>query len=433
MSNFAFFWFRRDLRLHDNAGLYFALNTFKQIIPVFIFDTHILNSLANKQDPRVEFICARLREMNEQLKAAGSSLFVYTGSPVEVWKKILAEYPGCAVYANEDYEPDTLKRDRQVAKFLSSRGVASFFLRDQVIFAPQDILKDDKTPYTVFTAYKRKWLQKFNLDRCEPLPIDDLFAKFYRCRPRPVPDLTSLGFIKTGYQFPTTKIDPKVIINYHKTRDYPAQPGTSRLGMHLRFGTVSVRELVQLALDLNDTWLNELIWREFFMIILYHFPHVVHHSFRPVYDGIAWRNDEKDFTRWCDGLTGYPMVDAGMRELNATGFMHNRARMITASFLSKHLLIDWRMGERYFAAKLLDYELAANNGNWQWAAGTGCDAVPYFRIFNPALQQKRFDPDFAYIKKWLPEFGSKDYPQPIIDHNLARARAIAVYKQALQK
>lgn len=433
MSNLVFFWFRRDLRLHDNTGLYHALHSKNQVIPVFIYDSRILNNLAEKKDPRVEFISVRLAQLDKALKAAGSSLFVFTGEPLQVWQKIISKFPGKAVYTNEDYEPQALERDQKVAAFLHSQAVAFYSFKDQVIFSPKEVVKDDSTPYTVFGAFKRKWMRLVSPAHYHSYPTEELFSQFYKSQPQEHPAIADLGFQKTGYQFPPGKIDPEIIVNYHKTRDYPAKSGTTRLGLHLRFGTVSVRELVALAMDLNDTWLGELIWREFFMMILYHFPQVACQSFRPAYDRIAWHNNNDDFQRWCAGQTGYPLVDAGMRELNATGFMHNRTRMVTASFLCKHLLIDWRWGEQYFAAKLLDYDLAANNGNWQWAAGTGCDAAPYFRVFNPALQQKRFDPDFAYIKKWLPEFGSQNYPQPMVEHNLARNRAIAVYKQALQE
>ncbi len=430
MSDNVFFWFRRDLRLNDNAGLYHALKSGFKVIPVFIFDTKILDKLENKKDKRVEFILSALRDIQNVLKAANSSLFICYGNPVEVWSKLINEFNSKAVYTNNDYEPCAITRDQQVKELFNSRGRGFYSYKDQVIFEKDQVLKPDGKPYTVFTAFKNKWLKLYTPEQSETYPTENLFSNFFSCKADKLPELSDFGFETTDTLFPAKQISPDFIKNYHLTRDFPALEGTTRLGVHLRFGTLSVRELMRIAFELNETWLSELIWREFFMTILYHFPHVENHSFKSQYDNIQWRNDKKEFELWRRGLTGYPLVDAGMRELNRTGFMHNRVRMVTASFLIKNLLIDWRWGERYFAEKLLDYDLAANNGNWQWVAGTGCDAVPYFRIFNPMTQLDRFDKDLVYVKKWAPEYGSSAYPQPLVDLAASRNRAIMVYKQA---
>ncbi len=430
MSDTVFFWFRRDLRLYDNAGLYHALKSGLTVIPVFIFDPNILDKLGNKKDKRVEFIFSALLEIHNTLKAANSGLFVRYGDPVEVWKKLIFEFNGKAVYINNDYDPAAITRDRRVKDLFESRGLGFYGFKDQVVFEKDQVLKHDGTPYTVFTPFKNKWLKLYTPDRSETYPAENLFSNFYCCRAGELPGLSDFGFEKTGAVFPPRQISPEVIKNYHLTRDIPALAGTTRLGVHLRFGTVSIRELVRTAFELNETWLSELIWREFFMTILYLFPYVETRSFKSRFDRIQWINDEKEFDLWRRGLTGFPLVDAGMRELNQTGFMHNRVRMITASFLVKNLLIDWRFGERYFAENLLDYDLAANNGNWQWVAGTGCDAAPYFRIFNPETQLEKFDKDRVYVKKWAPEYGSSAYPEPVVGLADSRKRAIMVYKQA---
>ncbi|MBN1466272.1 deoxyribodipyrimidine photo-lyase, partial [candidate division KSB1 bacterium] len=379
------FWFRRDLRLHDNAGLHLALRGDYPVMPLFIFDQDILRDLRDKSDRRVEFIHQTLREMQDELASYGSSLLVRHGSPTEVWRQLIAQFDIARVYSNADYEPYAINRDSKIAAILESRGIEFKAMKDQVIFAEDDVLKANREPYTVYTPYKNAWKKK--LFDSDVLNVDYAIAPhahhFWQTPPQPIPSLQEIGFRPVGTIFPAKEINEELIRKYHLQRDIPGIAGTSRLGVHLRFGTVSIRDLVRRALLLNETWLDELIWREFFMMILHRFPHVENRSFREKYDDIAWRNNRDEFDSWCNGRTGFPLVDAGMRELNETGFMHNRVRMVTASFLTKHLLINWRWGERYFAEKLLDYDLAANNGNWQWAAGTGCDAAPYFRVFNP--------------------------------------------------
>jgi len=432
MSDNVFFWFRRDLRLNDNSGLYHALKSGYKVIPAFIFDTHILNKLDNKKDKRVVFFLSSLQEIQNLLKAANSSLFIRYGDPVQVWQQLISEFKSRGVYTNNDYEPYAIYRDRQVKELFNSQGLEFYSYKDQVVFEKDEVIKPDGTPYTVFTAYKNKWLKHYSPDHIETFPSEKLFSNFYSCETQKIPEPNDIGFEKTDTLFPSKHISPEVIEHYHLNRDFPAIEGTTRLGVHLRFGTVSIREAVRIAFELNETWLSELIWREFFNTILFHFPQVENHAFRAHYDNIQWRNDEKEYELWCRGLTGYPFVDAGMRELKKTGFMHNRVRMVTASFLTKNLLIDWRLGERYFAKKLLDYDLAANNGNWQWVAGTGCDAAPYFRIFNPMTQLNRFDNDLVYVKKWVPEYGTSAYPRPIVDLADSRTRAIMVYKEAKQ-
>jgi deoxyribodipyrimidine photo-lyase len=426
------FWFRRDLRLDDNAGLYHALNSGLPVLPVFIFDRNILDRLDTIKDPRVEFIYNSLDEINKKLTRYNSSLAVFCGKPDEIFPAIIKQYQVNAVFANKDYEPYARERDTKISSMLSSYGIKFELFKDQVIFEEDEVLKQDGKPYTVFTPYSISWKRKFKLTNIENYTSEKLICNFLRCNYK-FPELGELGFKRSGLTFPSKEIKKNIISKYHIHRDYPfIENGTTRLGIHLRFGTLSIRKLVQLAAKLNETFLNELIWREFFMMILWHFPHTTERSFKQEYDLIRWRNNEKEFFAWCNGLTGYPLVDAGMRELNNTGYMHNRVRMITASFLSKHLLIDWRWGERYFASRLLDFELSSNVGNWQWAAGSGCDAAPYFRIFNPAVQTKKFDPKFKYIKKWVPEFNDKNYPQQIVEHNFARNRAITEYSRALK-
>jgi deoxyribodipyrimidine photo-lyase len=425
-SNATVFWFRRDLRLTDNAGLYHALRESKNVLPVFIFDTNILDELEDKADKRVQFIHHTLTDLKIQLEEMGSTLLVLYGNPVELFKKINPK----AVYTNHDYEPYARKRDEQVAAILKKKDCDLKTYKDQVIFEKDEVVKDDGKPYTIFTPYSKKWKAKFTAFYCKSYPTEKYYSAFKKCNPLPFPSLTEIGFKETDAKFPERSIKQSIIEHYHNTRDFPSQPGTTRLSVHLRFGTVSIRKLVQVAIKKNSVWLNELIWREFYHMILWYFPNV-DKSFKSQYDRIKWRNNEKEFKAWCEGKTGYPIVDAGMCELNETGFMHNRVRMITASFLTKHLLIDWRWGEAYFAKKLLDFDLAANNGGWQWASGSGCDAAPYFRVFNPYLQTKKFDPEMKYIKKWIPEYDSATYLQPIVDHDFARKRVLKVYKEAL--
>lgn len=419
------FWFRRDLRLEDNHGLHQALKANVPVLPIFIFDTEILEGL-DPEDARVTFIYDLLKGMHQKLTERKIGLRCIKGTPLEVYQKLVNDYEVQAVYTNEDYEPYALKRDQKVAQFLKSREIPFFVHKDQVIFAKGEILKNDGKPYTVYTPYKNKWLEHFSGNNLQDFPIDQWEG--YLKQEFPFPSLEELGFKPSSISVPD--FDLGVMSHYANNRDYPAKEETSRLGPHLRFGTLSIRKLVGQAKS-HSVFLSELIWREFFMQILYHFPQVVDQNFKPQYNGIAWRNKEEEFSQWKKGQTGYPIVDAGMRELNTTGFMHNRVRMVVASFLCKHLLIDWRWGETYFAEKLLDYELAANNGNWQWAAGTGCDAAPYFRVFNPTEQVKKFDPDLKYIKKWVPELDSLEYPTPMVEHKFARNRALETYKQGI--
>ncbi|RAJ73930.1 deoxyribodipyrimidine photo-lyase [Chitinophaga dinghuensis] len=426
-------WLRRDLRLNDQAALYHALRSGMPVLPVFIFDTNILDDLEDKADKRVLFIHHTLEQLNKQLKNFGSTIVTFHGTPVEAFRYWTQKYQVGAVYTNHDYEPYARQRDAAVAKELELQGIGFFTSKDQVIFEKNEVLKDNGEPYTVFTPYSKKWRAKLTPFYLKSYPVDKYLSHLFKAKSEAIPSLASLGFKKLeNAEFPSAELDEGIISDYKETRDFPYLTGTTRIGLHLRFGTVSIREVARLGLELNDTFVNELIWREFFQMILWHFPHVVGHSFKREYDSIPWRNNEKEFRLWCEGKTGYPIVDAGMRELNATGFMHNRVRMITASFLAKHLLIDWRWGEAYFAAKLLDYELASNNGNWQWAAGSGCDAAPYFRVFNPSLQTERFDKELIYIRKWVPELDTFDYPPQIIAHDIARKRALEVYSAALK-
>ncbi len=432
-GNIAIFWFRRDLRLEDNAGLYHALRSGLQVQPVFIFDTNILDDLEDKTDKRVLFIHQALEQIQTQLEALKSGLDVRHGKPMEVFKQLMTEYNIVKVFTNHDYEPYATERDSAIAAMLKEKGITFQTYKDQVIFEKDEVLKDDGKPYTVFTPYSRKWKAKLNSFYLKSYPTADYFEFFHKRGPKALPDIKETGFTSSSFTFPDAVLDAKMAKKYTEQRDFPAIKGTSRLGVHLRFGTISIRQLAQQATKLNETYLNELIWRDFYHMILWHFPRVGKGlSFKPEYDRINWRNNESEFAAWCEGRTGYPIVDAGMRELNATGYMHNRVRMIVASFLTKHLLIDWRWGEAYFAKKLLDFDLAANNGGWQWAAGSGCDAAPYFRIFNPYLQTKKFDPDGAYIKKWVPELNELTYPRPIVEHEFARKRCLDTYAAAIR-
>lgn len=432
-SPIALFWFRRDLRLNDNAGLYHALKDNKIVLPVFIFDTAILNQLEDKADIRVEFIHQQIEKLQIELVEINSSILVMKGSPMEVFKSLSEKYNIARVYANHDYEPYAINRDQEIEKLLHTSGASFHSFKDQVIFEKEEVLKDDNKPYTVFTPYMRKWKSKLKSYYTKPYPTQKYFSHFIKTSPFSIPSLTEIGFKPTGLKFPDIKLNEYVVKKYNEQRDIPSINGTSRLSVHLRFGTVSIRELVEKAQQLNEKWLNELIWREFYMMILYHFPHVIQKAFKPAYDKIPWSDNEIHFQKWCEGKTGYPIVDAGMRELNQTGFMHNRVRMIAASFLTKHLLIDWRWGEAYFAKKLLDYELSSNNGGWQWSASSGCDAAPYFRVFNPYEQTKKFDPQLKYIKHWIPEYDELTYIKPIVDHKYARERVLSTYKAALSK
>ena len=428
------FWFRRDLRLDDNAGLYHALKGEHPVLCVFIFDKDILDKLEDKDDARVTFIYQAIEDLHNKLQKLGSTLLVLYGKPLQAWESILNDHNIAAVYTNHDYEPYAKQRDEKIAKILKEKAIPFNTYKDQVIFDKNEVVKDDGLPYTVYTPYMRRWYSKLASFYFKAYPVNGYLQHLYKAAPTALPGLKEMGFIKSECKFPG-KHYKEIITDYHEKRDLPAIKGTSHVGLHLRFGTVSIRQLVQTAFGYKDkTWLNELIWREFYMMILDHFPQTIDHAFRPAYDRIKWENNEAQFEAWCEGKTGYPIVDAGMRELNATGFMHNRVRMISASFLSKDLLIDWRWGERYFARKLLDYEAASNVGGWQWAAGSGTDAAPYFRIFNPYAQTKKFDPKLEYIKKWVPEYADfSKYPKPIVDHAFARDRCLKAFKAALAK
>jgi deoxyribodipyrimidine photo-lyase len=427
------FWFRRDLRISDNAGLYHALKDKNPVVPIFIFDPNILDELEDPKDRRVEFIYKAVASLKEKLIKKKATFDVRYGVPKEIFSQLLKDYKIEKVFTNHDYEPYAADRDTVIADLMQKHGASFHTFKDQVIMERNEVLKDNGKPYTIFTPYSRRWKAIVNEFYLRSYSTEKYASNFFKQTTRKIPSLASLKFKATGKAFPSSNSNYDIIKDYAKNRDFPSIKGTSHLGIHLRFGTVSIRKLAREARDLNETFLNELIWRDFFQMILFHFPQVVSNSFKSEYDKIRWRNNEKEFDAWCNGQTGYPIVDAGMRELNETGFMHNRVRMITASFLTKHLLIDWRWGEAYFAKKLLDYELAANNGNWQWAAGTGCDAAPYFRIFNPYLQTKRFDPDLKYIRKWVPEFEEYTYPQPIVEHEFARKRCLEVYGKAVKQ
>lgn len=423
------FWFRRDLRLEDNVGLFQALQSEYPVIPLFIFDEAILDSLP-KNDARVSFIHDSLSKINANLKELKSSLLVKKGKTQEVWQALLQEFYVKEVFFNKDYEPYAIQRDLAICELLESNKTAHFSFKDQVIFEEMEITKADGLPYTVYTPYKNKWLEKYqSMAPVQEYDSSVKFSNFYKSN-FTFPTLEQIGFEESSIKVIPHNL--KNVANYHETRDYPALDSTTHLSPHLRFGTVSIRKLVNWAAHKNQVFLSELIWREFFMQILFSFPKVVTNNFKSAYDGIQWRNNEEDFKRWCSGTTGYPMVDAGMRELIETGYMHNRVRMVVASFLCKHLLINWQWGEAYFAEKLLDFELSANVGNWQWAAGTGCDAAPYFRVFNPEIQFKKFDEKGIYIRKWIPEF-DLGYGEPMVEHAFARDRAIATYKAGIMK
>ena len=425
------FWFRRDLRLFDNHGLFEALQSGKPVLPVFVFDKDILKTLEDPADKRVNFIYKVLKELNEELKKYDSSLIILHDTPLAAFKELAEKFNVSEVFTNHDYEPYAINRDEKVKTYLSKNGINFRSFKDQVIWEKEEITKPDGSPYKVFTPYSKQWKHNYKRAKVQNFPSENFLTAMYSTD-FPFPELSKMGFQEEILEVPALNTSEEIISHYAETRNLPAIEGTSYAGIYLRFGTVSVRQLVKMASEVNEIWLNELIWREFFMMILYHFPEVEHSNFKKKYDKIQWRNNEQEFKLWCKGETGYPMVDAGMRQLNKTGWMHNRVRMVVAGFLTKHLLIDWRWGEAYFAQKLLDYELASNNGNWQWAAGTGCDAAPYFRIFNPSEQLKKFDPELKYVKKWIPNF-TADYLPPIVEHKFARQRALEAYKSALQE
>lgn len=438
------FWHRRDLRFDDNAGLYRAQKAGGPVLPIFIFDREILDKLPEKEDARVMFIRDNVKSLAEHYRKMGSDLLAFYGHPLDIWKQLREDYDIQAVYTNRDYEPYALARDQAVEDLLNERSIPFHHFKDQVIFESDEVQKKAGGPYTVFTPYYRTWKKNLTSRMSDydggdisfylkPYPNEKYSGRLLKVSdPTPVPTLEDMGFKTTDQFIPPDHVDRGLIRKYDETRNYPGTEGTSRLSVHLRHGTVSIRDKARKAMGLNETFLKELVWRDFYSNILQSFPHVVDGPFRPEYADIPWRNDEKEFKRWCEGTTGVPIVDAGMRQLNESGWMHNRVRMIVASYLTKHLLIDWRWGEGYFADKLLDYELASNNGGWQWAAGCGTDAQPYFRIFNYESQQKKFDAEYKYVKEWVPEFGTDKYPaEPIVEHKTGRERALAVYKKAL--
>ena len=419
----AIHWFRRDLRLEDNTALDAALKSPFPVLPLFVFDTTILDDV-NSNDSRVSFIYKQLEAIHHALAKTGHGVLVKKGKPEDIWLELQNEYDIASVFFNRDYEPYAVKRDAEITSFLTSNNIQVHSYKDHVIHEAHEVLKKDGTPYLVFTPYKKQWIKHYAINTQNIKP--DNSTRNFLSKHCTFPSLHDLGFVQSRLKVHDFQLDD--LENYANTRDIPSLDSTSYLGPHLRFGTVSIRQVLQFLSNRSPVFLSELIWREFFMQILVHYPHVLSGNYRSKYNDINWLNDEHMFKQWCVGQTGYPIVDAGMRQLNATGYMHNRVRMITASFLCKHLLIDWRWGEAYFAEKLLDYELASNNGNWQWVAGTGCDAAPYFRVFNPSQQQLKFDPNYEYIKKWVPEFGQPNYPQAIVDHKSARIRAISAYK-----
>ncbi len=425
-------WLRRDLRLFDNTALFHALQSEYPVQLVFIFDQQILDKLEDKADRRLTFIHQALTEMETVVRKYGASIQTYYGEPATIWQQLIAEPMLKGVYTNRDYEPYARQRDSAVSSLLKVQNIPFHHFKDHVLLEAHEVLKDDGNPYTVFTPYSRKWKSVACETTLENQASEKLLHKLMPREPVSLLALEAMGFETAAADFPGKEVRDARLLLYHSQRNLPSLPGTSRLGVHLRFGTISIRALAARARKLNETFLNELIWRDFYQMILWHYPHVVKTAFKPAYEHIPWRNNETEFERWCTGNTGYPIVDAGMRELLATGFMHNRVRMITASFLTKHLLIDWRWGEAWFARHLLDFDLAANNGGWQWAAGSGCDAAPYFRIFNPEEQTKKFDAQGDYIRRWVPEFDSLSYVQPMVKHKFARERALEVYGKALR-
>ena len=431
MDKISIFWFRRDLRLHDNKALFHALQSEEKILPIFIFDIDILKKIP-KDDARISFIYSELKAMNTHLESFGTEIKMFHGNPKEVFRSLMKNYTIVKVFTNHDYEPYAIKRDLDIKKLVSSNKIDFQTYKDQVIFERNEITKKDGKPYVVYTPYSRKWLEKYETDKPENYPSEDLLDRLYKKTKSETLTLSDIGFIETNIPIKNYIFNSRIINEYEETRNFPALDNTSKLGPHLRFGTVSVRQMVSRAdAHENKIFLKELIWREFFMQILWHFPETHKNSFKSKYDRIIWRNNEKEFKKWCEGNTGYPMVDAGMRQLNKTGFMHNRVRMLVGSFLCKHLLIDWRWGEAYFAEKLHDYEMSSNVGNWQWVAGTGVDASPYFRIFNPTSQIQKFDKELKYIQKWVPDFQEITYPSPMVDHKFARERCLKTYKDAL--
>jgi len=451
MKALTIFWFRRDLRINDNAGLYKALKLYKNVLPIFIFDKNILNKLDDKKDARVSFIHQTITDLSNELTSHKAGLQVFYGKPIDIWKQLIKKYQIKTVVTNRDYESYALDRDAKVEELLNKHDIRFKTYKDHVIFEKLEITKDDGLPYTVFTPYKRKWLKALDGENgpsegstlgtlrgsksyyLKSYPCEKYYKNFSTTKASKIPSLKSMNFEQSDIEAPSTEVKRGLIKKYTEQRNFPAIEGTSRLGIHFRFGTISIREKARKAMGINQTFLSELIWRDFYSQILANFPKVENNAFRAKYEAIEWVNNEAHFKKWCQGNTGYPLVDAGMRELNHSGHMHNRVRMVVASFLTKHLLIDWRWGEAYFAKKLLDFDLASNNGGWQWASGSGTDAAPYFRIFNPTSQLEKFDKKRIYVKRWVPEYGTEDYPEPIVDHKFARERCLARYKEALNK
>ena len=431
--NSALFWHRRDLRMEDNAGLLKALQNSKNVIPVFIFDSTILDKLP-LNDARITFIWNEIVAIKKAYNTLGSDLIVLHGDPIIEIPRLAEKHNVSAVYTNRDYEPYALKRDETIYKSLKLNDIAFIGAKDHVVFEKNEVLKPDGLPYTVFTPYSRRWKAFFNENYISSYPSEKYLSKLNKVAvAEKLISLEQLGFKKNNSTFPSRQVDLNKVSNYQEKRNFPSANGTTMMSVHLRFGTVSIRSLVNQCIKKSETYLNELIWRDFYQMIIFHFPHSAKDAFRKQYDLIDWEKDMGNYESWCTGKTGYPIVDAGMRELNSTGFMHNRVRMVVASFLTKHLLLDWRLGADYFAEKLLDFELASNTGGWQWAAGCGCDAAPYFRVFNPTTQQQKFDKDLSYIRKWIPEFDTDEYPQPIVEHKFARERALHRYKKGLGK
>ena len=426
------FWFRRDLRLIDNHALYQALKRHSNVLPLYIFDQQALHHVHPPKDPRATFIYQTLTQLQQTLQGLGTSLLVASGKPLAIFERLTAACNITAIYANEGYEPYAIERDSTIRAFAKSLSISFYTYKDHVLFGKDDILKQDGSPYVVYSPYMKAWKKAY--DQAQPVPSFDTtpYAEKWCKITCPWPSLQDLGFIPTQLDIPNLKLDEALLHAYADERNDPTKRSTTCIGIHLHLGTISIRQVTKMAYRHSQAWLNQLIWRNFYTMILAHFPHVVHEPFRPAYRHILWRNNEEEFQTWCQGKTGYPMVDAGIRELNATGWMHNRVRMVVASFLTKLLLIDWRWGEAFFAKKLLDYDLAANNGNWQWVTGCGCDAAPYPRIFNPYLQAQRFDPQGTYISKWVPEQHTNAYPKPMVDYTYARQRAIKIYTKALQ-
>ena len=424
------FWFRRDLRINDNHGLLKALEGDYPVLPIFIFDENILDELEDELDARVSFIHQTLNNLQNQLSKRHKGLKVYYDTPESAWEKVLEEFNVQSAYTNRDYEPYAQSRDKNIYELLKDEEIHFKGFKDHVIFEKDEILTQKGEPYSVFSPYSKNWKSSLTEHTFQHFKSEDKLENLYTINTN-LPELSDIGFKESDISVPDYDLSDSLLKDYKQDRDYPAINGTSRLSPHLRFGTISVREVCRQAKEVSEPFLNEIIWRDFYSQVLYHHPKVVTENFRKKYDAVEWRNNEKEFKKWCEGKTGFPIVDAGMRQLNQTGWMHNRLRMITASFLCKDLLIDWRWGEAYFGKKLLDYDLASNNGGWQWAAGTGTDAAPYFRIFNPESQLKKYDPDLKFVKKWIPEYGTEDYPDPIVDHKEARERALSVYKSAI--